>query len=229
MTQPVVREEPIRYSFADPDVPRSPEDPYSVELAELDVCQPHLFETGDSYRYFERLRNEAPVHFCPRGEFGPYWSLTKYKDVQKVDTNHRQFSSEGGITVVDPAADFTMPMFIAMDPPKHDQQRREVSPVAGPRNLAVLQHEIRERVCNILDSLPRNEEFNWVEKVSIELTTQMLATIFDFPFEERLQTDPLVGYGHLSGRAGQVWTHDRKTVRRAAVDGVSGVFHESAV
>jgi len=44
---------------------------------------------------------------------------------------------------------------------------------------------IRKRVCDILDALPRNETFNWVEHVSIELTTQMLATLFDFPFEDR--------------------------------------------
>ena len=38
---------------------------------------------------------------------------------------------------------------------------------------------------SILDGLPRGETFDWVERVSIELTTQMLATLFDFPFEER--------------------------------------------
>jgi len=48
--------------------------------------------------------------------------------------------------------------------------------------LAVL---IRQRSAKVLDSLPRDETFNFVEKVSIELTTQMLATLFDFPFEER--------------------------------------------
>ena len=44
---------------------------------------------------------------------------------------------------------------------------------------------IRERAIAILDGLPRNETFDWVEHVSVELTTQMLATLFDFPFEQR--------------------------------------------
>ena len=44
---------------------------------------------------------------------------------------------------------------------------------------------IRERAGKILDSLPVCETFNWVDLVSIELTTQMLATLFDFPFEDR--------------------------------------------
>jgi cytochrome P450 len=37
----------------------------------------------------------------------------------------------------------------------------------------------------VLDGLPRNETFDWVEHVSIKLTTMMLTTLFDFPFEER--------------------------------------------
>ena len=76
-------------------------------------------------------------------------------------------------------------MFIAMDPPKHDQQRREVSGVVAPRNLASMEQLIRGRCKDILSSLPRGETFNWVDLVSIELTTQMLATLFDFPFEDR--------------------------------------------
>jgi cytochrome P450 len=44
---------------------------------------------------------------------------------------------------------------------------------------------IRERVAEILDRLPIGETFDWVDRVSIELTTGMLATMFDFPWEER--------------------------------------------
>src|SRR3984893_7346787 len=44
---------------------------------------------------------------------------------------------------------------------------------------------IRQRVIKILDGLPRNETFEWVEHVSLELTTQMLATLFDYPLERR--------------------------------------------
>src|SRR5205807_6998478 len=77
------------------------------------------------------------------------------------------------------------PSFIAMDPPRHDVQRKTVSPVVSPANLQNLEPIIRERAGKILDALPIGEEFDWVDRVSIELTTQMLATLFDFPFEER--------------------------------------------
>jgi len=163
-------------------------DPYSIPLADLNVAQPELFQADAMWPYFERLRREDPVHYCANHEFGPYWSVTKYKDIMAVDTNHQVFSSEaslGGITIRDQQQDFLLPMFIAMDPPKHDAQRKVVNPIVSPENLEKLEGTIRERAGHILDSLPIGETFDWVDRVSIELTTQMLATLFDFPFEER--------------------------------------------
>ncbi len=161
---------------------------WSMPLSEIDVSNPELFRSNTMWPYFERLRKEEPVHYCTDSRYGPYWSITKYKDIMAVDTNHQVFSSEaalGGITIRNQAKDFILPMFIAMDPPKHDEQRKVVSPIVAPDNLARLEPLIRERVCTILDGLPRNEDFDWVQRVSIELTTQMLATLFDFPWDER--------------------------------------------
>ena len=76
-------------------------------------------------------------------------------------------------------------MFIAMDPPKHDQQRKAVTPAVAPSNLQLLEPIIRKRAGEILDELPIGEDFDWVDKVAIELTTMTLATLFDFPWEER--------------------------------------------
>ena len=158
---------------------------YSMPLAEINVADPELFRTDTMWPYFERLRKEAPVHYQAEHEFGPYWSVTKYNDIMAVDTNHIDFSSEPSITIADPKEDFTLPMFIAMDPPKHDAQRKVVSPVVSPGNLEYLSPIIRERAGEILDSLPIGEDFDWVDKVSIELTTMTLATLFDFPWEDR--------------------------------------------
>lgn len=162
------------------------QNPESISLDQLDLMNPWLFHDDYHVKVFERLRKEAPVHLQKdHGLVGSFWNVTRYQDIMAVDTNHEVFSSEGSIVVDDQDEEFPLPMFIAMDPPKHDRQRKEVSGVVAPSNLAKLEGTIRERVCNILDSLPRGEEFNWVDLVSIELTTQMLATLFDFPFEDR--------------------------------------------
>jgi cytochrome P450 len=111
--------------------------------------------------------------------------VTSYDLVKAVDTDPVRFSSEPTIGLNTPSEQDNASSFIAMDDPKHAEQRKAVAPVAGPRNLAALAPTIRERVKGILDSLPVGETFNWVDRVSIELTTQMLATLFDFPFDER--------------------------------------------
>jgi cytochrome P450/MFS family permease len=161
----------------------------SIPLSEIDVSHRELWRTDSHWPYFARLRREDPVHYCARSEFGPYWSVTRYNDIMAVDTNHEAFSSDagwGGITIQDPSpSGDPLPMFIAMDPPKHDDQRKVVTPIVAPGNLARMEGLIRERAAAILDSLPIGETFDWVEKVSIELTIQMLATLFDFPFAER--------------------------------------------
>jgi cytochrome P450 len=162
------------------------DDAYAIPLDRIDVSNPALYQNDTIWPYFERLRREDPVHYCSDSAFGPYWSITKYRDIMLVDTSHSIFSSEvGGITILDRKLEDRNPNFISMDPPKHDEQRKTVSPIVAPQNLANMEGLIRSRVCAILDSLPRNETFNWVDKVSIELTTQMLATLFDFPFEDR--------------------------------------------
>ena len=160
-------------------------DPETAALNELDLMLPDLFHDDYHVKVFERLRAEDPIYRQEVEEIGTVWNVTKYKDIMAVDTDHDSFSSEGSIVVTDQEEDFPLPMFIAMDPPRHDQQRREVNVAVAPRNLAVMEGTIRGRVRKILEDLPVGETFNWVDLVSIELTTKMLATLFDFPFEDR--------------------------------------------
>jgi len=155
------------------------------DIDAVDVSDPSLYET-DSWRpIFARLRSEAPVHYCADSPFGPYWSITRFEDIMAVDSNHQSFSSIGGVSIGDRKPDFEAPNFISMDPPKHDAQRMSVTPAVAPMQLQKMEPLIRERVCQLLDDLPERTPFNWVDLVSVELTTQMLATLFDFPFEER--------------------------------------------
>jgi cytochrome P450 len=160
-------------------------DPASVPLDQIDVSQPGMFQNDTQADYFRRLRNESPVHYCADSAFGPYWSITRFKDIMEIEKDFQTFSSADGIVITDRPEDFQTVNFIGMDPPKHDVQRKTVQGVVAPANLAKMESTIRQRAADILDSLPVGETFNWVDLVSIELTTQMLATLFDFPFEHR--------------------------------------------
>ena len=156
-------------------------------LEDIDVSLPGRFRDDDWHDWFARLRKEDPVHYCRDSVNGAYWSVTKHADIKAVDTNHEIFSSEaGGVAIVDPREeDEGVENFIAMDPPRHDEQRKTVTPSVAPTNLATMEPLIRERVIDILDNLPVGETFDWVDKVSVELTARMLATLFDFPYEDR--------------------------------------------
>ena len=169
-------------------------DPATMPIDEMDVSHPILLQQDLWHPYFKRLREEDPVHYCKSSMFGAYWSVTKFNDIMEIEKDHEAFSSDRDITIFDQSMldDLGIPKrkrdtsnFISMDPPVHDDQRKAVQGVVAPRNLSKMEGLIRQRVITILESLPLNEEFNWVEKVSIELTTQMLATLFDFPFEDR--------------------------------------------
>lgn len=184
-----------RNTFFSPFLSANPppviEDPYAVDIEEINMIDGRLFQKDLHWEHFRRLREEDPVHLNELPGIGRYWSITKFEDIMFIDKNHEMFSSAHGIGIgprvdaePDPS-DMNLSMFIAMDPPKHDLQRATVSSAVAPPNLAKMESTIRERSAKVLDSLPRGETFNWVDLVSIELTTQMLATLFDFPFEER--------------------------------------------
>ena len=113
-----------------------------VPLEEINPVWNRLFAENRMLDYFERLRREDPVHFNESEVAGRYWSLTRYNEIKAVDTDHKNFSSAHGITLgfpIDqplPEGALDVSMFIAMDQPKHDVQRRTVSPVVSTRNLA---------------------------------------------------------------------------------------------
>lgn len=164
-----------------------------VPLDKVNIANPDLWDTQAYWSLFKRMREQDPVHLCTESRYGPYWSVTRYADIMTVDTHNHVFSSDanlGGIIIDDAIQNdketgFKAVNFIAMDDPKHAEQRKSVNGIVDPRNLAHFGEIIRERTAGLLDTLPIGEEFDWVPTVSIELTTMMLATLFDFPFEDR--------------------------------------------
>ncbi len=162
------------------------QDPYDSPLETLNPAAPDLFRNDTLWPYFERLRREDPVHYTLDNQRGPFWSITKYNDILAIDADHSRFSSAGGITLGGKLGDTgPLPMSIAMDPPKHDVQRKAVSPALSPASLERLEPLIRERASAVLDGLPIGEPFDWVDRVSVELTAMTLATLFGIPQEDR--------------------------------------------
>ena len=171
------------------DVPSADE----LTIDQINPHNPYLFLEDRWQDHFARLRDEDPVHLNELETSGRFWSVTKYEDVRAVDGNWETYSSAKGITLgvkeiamaEESEGQVGIQTFIAMDPPEHTAQRKTVRSVSAPSNLRNIEPMIRERTAELLDSLPEGESFDWVDTVSIELTTLMLATLFDFPMEDR--------------------------------------------
>ena len=189
----------------------------NTPLDKIDVSQPHLFKNDTWRPWFARLRKEAPVHYLADSENGAFWSVTSHDTIMAVDSNHQVFSSEaGGIAIADPIQEGALSKaksFITLDEPAHLPQRKSVSPAVAPKNLTELEPLIRERAADILDHLPVGETFNWVDKVSVELTARMLATLFDFPYERRRD---LIKWSDITTAVPQVTGEDNDMEARQA-------------
>ncbi|MEM9042866.1 MAG: cytochrome P450 [Actinomycetota bacterium] len=161
-----------------------------MSLDEINPFNPHLFAEHRWHDHFARLRAEDPVHLNEIESAGRYWSICNYDDIRAADKDWRTFSSAHGFVIGPPPPPETPPItpvtpFIAMDPPDHTPIRNAVKPIGIPKNVGGLEDLVRQRTIDVLESLPVGEEFDWVDTVSVELTTALLATLFDFPFEDR--------------------------------------------
>jgi cytochrome P450 len=211
----------------------SASDAATTPLDQIDVSDPRLYQDDVYYPYFERLRREDPVHYRKDGMYGSFWSVTKFKDIMAVETRPEIYSSDakrGGISITDRPMEFRRSSFISMDPPRHDEQRKVVSPIVAPANLQNMSGIIRERVCKVLDGLPRGETFDWVQRVSIELTTLMLTTLFDFPLEERSKLTYWSDCATQDINAGGVVDSEakRRAILTEALERFTAMWHDRA-
>ena len=202
---------------------------HAAPLAPIDVSRPEIYAEDRWQELFRRLRAEAPIQFVPESDFGAYWSATTHKPIVHIEALPKIFSSSweyGGISIaggVDKPTqgEMRMPMFIAMDPPEHTAQRRTIAPSFGPSEVAAMKAEVQQRTAAVLDSLPIGEAFDWVERVSIELTTGMLARLFDFPWEERHK---LTYWSDMGGDVELMKSPDTHAMRNAALGEMGAAF-----
>lgn len=156
----------------------------NIALEDLDPSNPDIIYNNQHDYYFERLRKEDPVHFCKRSEFGPYWSITKYADIVEIEKNPNLFSARGGFTIVDIPSNTQFRSFLTMDPPEHRARRQAIMPMVSMRSLNIIEDHIFKLVTETLDNLPINESFDWVEKVSIEISIKVLALMMGVPVQD---------------------------------------------
>ncbi len=196
--RPQVRREPSSYDALKAHFAAHPEERLN-HTHPWDVSRSDIYFEDRWQPIFAEMRKAGQLHWIPESPFGPYWAVVGHKAIQHIEALPETFSSSwehGGITILNRLteeeaaaagidAPRELPMFIAMDRPQHTGQRRTVAPKFTPSAMTDMEAEIRARTGEVLDRLPRGEVFDWVDTVSIELTTGMLAILFGFPWEDR--------------------------------------------
>lgn len=195
--RPKVRNSPTSYEALKAHFEQHPEE-RPKHSHKWDVSRSDIYFEDKWQPIFKEMQDAGPLHYIPESPYGPYWAVVGHKAIQHIEALPETFSSSweyGGITILEQLSEEEaaasgvdtreLPMFIAMDRPQHTGQRRTVAPKFTPSAMADMETEIRQRTGELLDTLPRGEVFDWVDKVSIELTTGMLAILFGFPWEDR--------------------------------------------
>ena len=167
----------------------------TLPIEEINPSDPEIFYEGMHDAVFDRLRDESPVHYCPRSEFGPYWSITKYADIVDIESRHAEFSSRNGFTIADGPPDTPHRSFITMDPPEHKAARLAVTPIASQSSLSDLSSAISLYIKSTLDELPIDRPFDFVSLVSSEITIKVLALMMGVPLEKR---HDLLRWSHIA-------------------------------
>jgi linalool 8-monooxygenase len=167
-----------------------------MQITPVDLKDPELYRDGIPHQIFTQLRRDAPVSWNPEADDRGFWAVTRYDDIVAVSKAPKVFSSareHGGHRMFDEnvvgvaglgAKQAEAPM-ISMDPPRHNQYRRMLSPGFSPARIRQLEERIRDRARAILDRLQGRETCDFVTDIAAELPIQMLAELLGVPQEDR--------------------------------------------
>ena len=161
-----------------------------LPVEKIDIGDLELWSDGPPHEAFDRLRNEAPVHWSEMagwdGEPG-FWSITRAEDLHAVSRDWETFSSErGGILVADNSVpvDFQNAMFIGMDPPRHDRIKALFQRGFTPKRIAQHEGEIRAIVDAVFDRLEGRTEFDLVNDVAQPIVGRVIGSFLGTPPED---------------------------------------------
>ncbi|HVU61582.1 MAG TPA: cytochrome P450 [Mycobacteriales bacterium] len=153
--------------------------------APVDLSDPDTYLDGPPHGYFTELRATDPVHWQPTKDGSGYWAVLKHADVETVARQPLLFSSaERGIVIEDlegERLEQMRGMLLAMDPPKHRQVRKPLTPRLTPRAVSVLEDSIRSICGDIFDAVRGRDEVEFVDEMAGPLPTRVVGALMGLP------------------------------------------------
>src|SRR6266545_3420350 len=156
----------------------------ALRLDEIDLANHDFFVDEVPHLAFRALREHDPVHW--QAEPAPnrgFWAVTRYRDIEEVLRDTRNFSSARGISLEEQGLEEleARRSMIDMDPPRHSRLRRLVSKLFTRSAVAQYEGFVREQARAVIDRALAKGEFDFVEEVSRELPIRVLARIMGIP------------------------------------------------
>lgn len=138
----------------------------------------------DPYPAYRRLRQEAPVYYGDWGKHGKFWVLTRYKDIDRVLRNAKDFPNSMGPGVM-PMTDDGRPFLVlnGIDPPDHTRIRGVIAPFFTPRALESREPLVRD-VCNdVIDSIlvSGNNPFDLIDDYANHIVSAVMFDMLGVP------------------------------------------------
>jgi cytochrome P450 len=134
------------------------------------------------YPYYQRVREEAPVHQTPLG----FWLVSRYEDIMAVVRDTERFSSNfSARNLGAPPSDELRAInaggyppartLLTNDPPDHTQFRNLVNKAFTPKRVAQLEDEIRTIAVGLLDAFIDDGRVELVSQFAIGVPLTVIA------------------------------------------------------
>lgn len=150
-----------------------------------------MLPIDDRYRWYGRMRAEAPVHRHPDG----YWAVFTYNDVRSILADHATFSSDPATRGTGPAlVEPVVGGMLMTDPPRHDRLRALVLPAFAPRSVDALRDHTVAVVGELLDEVGGQGAMDVVGDFAYRLPAMTIARLLGVPERSR---DQFLGWTHV--------------------------------
>jgi cytochrome P450 len=167
-----------------------------IDLDSVDLFDLDLYTSGDPHPIWDMMRAKAPLHHQVLPDGREFWSVTRYEDVRRVLSDHREFTSERGTVPThlgtdDAAAGVLM---TSTDPPRHTEVRRPLGSKLTARAVKSWEDKIRGTIQRFLEPALDGETFDLAEQALLlpAMVTGPLLGIPEKDWEELVQLTAMV-------------------------------------
>jgi cytochrome P450 len=159
----------------------------SIATPKIDLLDAASFANGQPHDQFAWLRAHDPVYRHAEPDGAGFWAVTRYDDIRHVGRDPGTFSNSPSVQIPDveaEAAEADHTMMLMMDPPRHSQYRKLVSPAFVPRSVRPLTHRVEALASKIVDAVIERGECDLVDDLAGEMPSFVIADLLGMPLED---------------------------------------------